>query len=327
MDLYIKKAILHAFDPGQPEITLSENLMELTPVMLDYVTKKVEKIYSDDAKRGVLSEENHFLSLVTDDFIASTSAVANFWREEFILSEKQKQNDLLFVAYELDTQPHFAFIRLSLRDSFSHDFDTVTGQIKIRKTESSLPGAGSAADEAIAINRNTFSYHLLEKRIKYNGKNYNYFSENLLAEKPEISVNKAIKTIKKTAESVAKSYDDDDFAFSQKVQNAVFHAVEKQENLNPEALADQLFADNLTARLAFKDQVKEEIPDKIRFEQMPMEKIEKKLSNQKLSLSNGIEMIVPQSLYEDAETVEFIQNDDGTYSIIIKNIEEIKNKW
>ena len=229
MDLYIKKAILHAFDPGQPEITFSENLMELTPVMLDYVTKKVEKIYSDDAKRGILSEENHFLSLVTDDFIASTITVANFWREEFILSEKQKQNDLLFVAYELDTQPHFAFIRLSLRDSFSHDFDTTTGQIKIRKTESSLPGAGSAADEAIAINRKTFSYHLLEKRIKYNGKNYNYFSENLLAEKPDISVNKAIKTIKKTAESVAKSYDDNDFAFSQKVQNAVFHAVEKQE--------------------------------------------------------------------------------------------------
>ena len=98
MDLYIKKAILHAFDPGQPEITSSENLMELTPVMLDYVTKKVEKIYSDDAKRGILSEENHFLSLVTDDFIASTITVANFWREEFILSEKQKQNDLLFVA-------------------------------------------------------------------------------------------------------------------------------------------------------------------------------------------------------------------------------------
>ena len=88
-----------------------------------------------------------------------------------------------------------------------------------------------------------------------------------------------------------------------------------------------MFSDNLTARLAFKDQVKEGIPDSIKFDQMPMDKIEKKLANQKLSLSNGIEMIVPQTLYEDAETVEFIQNNDGTYSIIIKNIEEIKNKW
>ena len=172
-------------------------------------------------------------------------------------------------------------------------------------------------------------YNAIDSNVKkyiYNNV-YHYISENLLAEKPEISVNKAIKLIKKTAESVAKSFDDDDFAFSQKVQNTVFHAVEKQENISPEALADQLFSDNLTARLAFKDQVKEGIPDSIKFDQMPMDKIEKKLANQKLSLSNGIEMIVPQTLYEDAETVEFIQNNDGTYSIIIKNIEEIKNKW
>lgn len=327
MDIYIKKAVLHAFDPGNPDLIFSEQPMELTPVMLDYVTKKVEKIYSDDAKRGNLSADNHFLSLISDDFMATTLAVATYWREAFVLSEKQKQNDLLFVSYELETQRHFAFIRLSLRDAFSHEVDPETGQIKIRKSELSLPGAGSAADEAIAINLQTASYHLLEKRIKYNGKNYYYFSENLLAATPEISVNKAIKTIKKTAASVAKSFTDDDFAFSQKVQNAVFHAVEQQEKLDPEVLADQLFADNLTARLEFKDQVKTNIPDTVNFEQMPMAKIEKKLANQKLSLSNGIEMIVPQALYEDAETVEFIQNDDGTYSIIIKNIETIKNKW
>lgn len=327
MDIYIKKAILHGFDPGNPELIFSDQPMVLTPVMLDYVTKKVEKIYSDDAKRGMLSADNQFLSLISDDFLASTQAIANFWREAFILSEKQKQNDLLFVSYELETQPHFAFIRLSLRDAFSHEHDAETGQIKIRKSELSLPGAGSAADEAIAINLQTGSYHLLEKRIKYNGKNYYYFSENLLAETPEISVNKAIKTIKKTAASVAKSFTDDDFAFSQKVQNTVYHAIEKQEALHPETLADQLFADNLTARLEFKEQVKADIPDKINFEQMPMAKIEKKLANQKLSLSNGIEMVVPQELYEDAETVEFIQNEDGTYSIIIKNIETIKNKW
>lgn len=46
MDLYIKKAILHAFDPGQPEITFSENLMELTfLIMLDYVTKSRKNLF------------------------------------------------------------------------------------------------------------------------------------------------------------------------------------------------------------------------------------------------------------------------------------------
>ncbi|MGQ7742407.1 nucleoid-associated protein, partial [Streptococcus suis] len=52
----------------------------------------------------------------------------------------------------------------------------------------------------------------------------------------------------------------------------------------------------------------------------------KKFENQKLSLSNGIELIVPNAIYEDAESVEFIQNDNGTYSILIKNIEDIKSK-
>ena len=52
----------------------------------------------------------------------------------------------------------------------------------------------------------------------------------------------------------------------------------------------------------------------------------KKLENQKLSLSNGIELIVPNNVYQDADSVEFIQNPDGTYSILIKNIEDIINK-
>ncbi len=47
----------------------------------------------------------------------------------------------------------------------------------------------------------------------------------------------------------------------------------------------------------------------------------KRFENQKLSLSNGIELIVPNNVYQDAESVEFIQNDNGTYSILIKNIE------
>ena len=53
MDLYIKKAILHAFDPGQPEITFSEILMRLPLVMLNYLPKKLEKTIPVDAKGAI----------------------------------------------------------------------------------------------------------------------------------------------------------------------------------------------------------------------------------------------------------------------------------
>lgn len=82
----------------------------------------------------------------------------------------------------------------------------------------------------------------------------------------------------------------------------------------------------MTARLTFVDQVKEKIPEKITVSDIDSSRQIKKLESQKLSLSNGIELIVPNAVYQDAESVEFLMNDDGTYSILIKNIEDIKSK-
>ena len=50
-----------------------------------------------------------------------------------------------------------------------------------------------------------------------------------------------------------------------------------------------------------------------------------KYSKQKFRLDNGIEISIPLELYKDPEVVEFINNPDGTTSVIIKNIEKIKN--
>ena len=102
--------------------------------------------------------------------------------------------------------------------------------------------------------------------------------------------------------------------------------LEADQALSPEKLADQLFDDNLTARLTFVDQVKEVIPEPIQISDIDHSRQIKKLESQKLSLSNGIELIVPNAIYQDAESVEFLLNNDGTYSILIKNIEDIKTK-
>ena len=91
-------------------------------------------------------------------------------------------------------------------------------------------------------------------------------------------------------------------------------------------LANDLFDNNLTARLSFIDQVKEVVPEPVQFDEIDASRQLKRFENQKLSLSNGIELIVPNNVYQDAESVEFIQNDNGTYSILIKNIEDIQNK-
>ena len=304
MDIYVKKAIIHQFSPADTELLLADKFLNITPKIEEYLRKKIERVYSDDAKTGVFDSENVFLAQLSDDLLETSVTVAKLWQEEFSVSENQKTNDLIFVQFDKEGVEHFAFLRIALRETLTHLGGEMDNPIKL--TQNNLPGFGTGADEALVINLKSRKYHLIEKRIKYNGAFLNYMSDNLLQVNPTISAKKSIKALEKTAQKVAESFNKDDFQFQSKVKSSIFKNLEENDELSPEKLADDLFDSNLTARLTFIDQVKEAI--------------------QKLSLSNGIELIVPNNIYQDAESVEFIQNDNGTYSILIKNIEDIQNK-
>ena len=324
MDIYVKKAIIHQFSPDDTDLYLADKFLNITPKIEEYLRKKIERVYSDEARTGIFEEDNPFLEMISDDLLETSVALANRWKEEFVVSENQKTNDLVFIQFSKEGVDHFAFLRIALRETLTHLGGEVDNPIKL--TQNNLPGFGTGADEALVINLQSRKYHLIEKRIKYNGAFLNYFSENLLQEQPKISPKKSITALEKTAQKIAESFNTDDFQFQSKVKSAIFNHIEEEKKLSPEKLADDLFDDNLTARLSFIDQVKEAVPEPVTFEEIDASRQLKKFENQKLSLSNGIELIVPNNVYEDAESVEFILNENGTYSILIKNIEDIQSK-
>ncbi|MGT2932658.1 nucleoid-associated protein [Streptococcus catagoni] len=324
LDIYIKKIIIHQFSPADTELLLSDTEIAITPRIDEYFRKKLAKVFSDDAKRGQFEPENDFLSHLSDDFMESSKKVAQLWKEEFLISEDQKTNDLVFIQFDKEGEAYFAFLRIALKESMAHLSDNQENPYSI--TQNNLPSPTQAPDEALVINLKENHYYLIEKRVKHNGSFENYFSENLLKVKPEQSVKKSIKTIAQTAKKIAENFNQDDFAFQSKMNSAIFKNLEEEAELSPEKLANQLFDNNLTARLSFVDQIKETIPEPIKVNDIDHSRQIKKLESQKLSLSNGIELTVPNTVYQDAKTVEFIMNDDGTYSILIKNIEDIKNK-
>ena len=324
MDIYVKKAIIHHFSPADTELLLSDKFLNITPKIEEYLRKKIEQVYSDEAKTGIFEPDNVFLAQLSDDLLETSVTVAKLWQEEFSVSENQKTNDLIFVQFDKEGVEHFAFLRIALRETLTHLGGETDNPIKL--TQNNLPGFGTGADEALVINLQSRKYHLIEKRIKYNGAFLNYFSDNLLQVSPKISPKKSIKALEKTAQKIAESFNTDDFQFQSKVKSSIFKNLEENDELSPEKLADELFDSNLTARLTFIDQVKETVPEPIKFDEIDSSRQKKKFENQKLSLSNGIELIVPNNVYQDAESVEFIQNDNGTYSILIKNIEDIQSK-
>ena len=108
----------------------------------------------------------------------SSVKIAQLWKEEFVISEDQKTNDLVFIQFDKEGQEYFAFLRIALKDSLIHSLGD--SQHPIQLSQNNLPSAAQTPDEALVINRSSKQYYLIEKRIKHNGSFANYFSENLL---------------------------------------------------------------------------------------------------------------------------------------------------
>ena len=58
-----------------------------------------------------------------------------------------------------------------------------------------------------------------------------------------------------------------------------------------------------------------------------VERYEKKYRLQRFKLDSGIEIAIPMDIYQDRSKVEFVNNPDGTMSLVIKDIESIVNKF
>ena len=164
MDIYIKKAIIHQFSSDDTELFLADKFLNITPKIEEYLRKKVERVYSDDAKTGIFEEDNPFFNHITEDLMETSVTIANLWKEEFSVSENQKTNDLVFVQFSKEGVEHFAFLRIALRETLTHLGGEVDNPIKL--TQNNLPGFGTGADEALVVNLQSRKYHLIEKRIK-----------------------------------------------------------------------------------------------------------------------------------------------------------------
>ncbi|WP_082753041.1 nucleoid-associated protein [Streptococcus sp. DD12] len=323
MDFYLKTLFIHQFRPDDTEIQWMEEPLAVTPALDSYFSKKLAKVFSDDAKRGQLEQDHPFWDYISDDNRGTSQALTQAWLEAFKVSENQKTNDLVFLRFEKDGQAYIAFLRMALKESLVHAGDS---QKPLQLTQNVFPSAAQTPDEALVLNLETGRYFIIEKRIKSNGGFLNYFTEDFIQTQAQPSVKKAIKSIEQVAKKVADDFNRHDFQFDSKIKSAIHQNMEEEAVLSAENLANQLFEDNLTARLTFVDKLKDTVPDAVPINDIDSSRQLKKFENQKLSLSNGIELLVPNAVYEDADSVEFIQNPNGTYSILIKNIEDIQNK-
>lgn len=333
MDIYLKKAVLHLIDREAGDPVFSQVELDLTAEYIrEYLIKKIVKLSNAQTKTGTLvedSEISRMLSMAQEQFIDFSEQFVGHWYQFYKDSEDAPNCDVFVVLYEEDAQTHVAFIKANYKEAYTH-FTELDDQGLLNKlilNRAILSGKTQKPDEGITIQLAERSYELIEKKYTFSGDKRFYFSQDVIESVPLPSLDENINVIKKVAKKLSDKFETPTYDVLANIQEAVFETIEESGYIDTQEIAEKVFKDNVSAKLAFQ----EEIIEKGFVEQTQMVKevkeiSEKKFSKQKLKLSNGIELIVPVEVYRNPDLIEFVNNPDGTLSVMIKNIEEIQNR-
>lgn len=333
MDIYLKNAILHIIDRETGTPVFSEKELDLTTEYIrTYLTSKITKLSTAQTKTGILAEHSPFVEKmrgIPADFIAKSKEVAQHWYDIYSGSEDAPSADLIFVLYELDTVLHLAMIKLNFKENYTHyvEYEDEAVYNKLIINRAILPSKSQKPDEGVTVNLDTMAYELLEKRYEFSGEKIWYFSDKVIESEPAPSIEENMKEIKKAVKRIGKKFNEDEFELIASVKEAVYESIEETGTINNEQIAEQVFKENISARMAYQEEVNEsKFVDKTPPIREAREISEKKFGKQKLKMSNGIELIVPIDVYRNGDLIEFVNNPDGTVSITLKNIEKISNQ-
>ena len=333
MDIYLKKAIMHIIDRETGSPVFSQKELDLTKEFVrDYLQKKIQKISSAQTKTGTLAAENGFTKLIQacqEDFVPASEQLVQRWFEVYQESEEAPSADVFLVLYEVDTVMHLALLKNNYREAYTHFIEADEEGIdnKLILNRAILGSKSQKADEALAVDLNGLSYELIEKKYEFSGKKQNYLSERVIESVPAPTQEAIVKVIQKVAKSLGKKFETEEFDLIADLKEAVYDTIEEKGRLDHEMIAEKVFKDNVTAKLAFKEEVQEKgfVPEAEPVREV-QEISEKKFGKQKFKLSNGIELVVPVDVYRNPDLIEFVNNPDGTISVMIKNVEEVMNR-
>ncbi|MGX7164795.1 nucleoid-associated protein [Enterococcus massiliensis] len=333
MDIYLKKAILHVVDREAGTPVLSQVELDLTTEYIrEYLTKKIQKLSTAQTKTGQLVAASSFVQLAMEtkeQFVTGSEKLLQRWFEKYHESEDAPSADVFIVLYEQDAQPYLAFLKVNYGQAYTHYVEAEETGIanKLIINRAILANKTQKADEGIAVNLGDLSYELVEKKYTFSGEKKNYFSTEVIETQPLPSLEENVKVIKRVAEKIGEKFETPKHDIAADVKEAVFSSIEETGQVAVQEVAQRVFKDNITAQMAFQ----EEVLEKGVIDQSPLLKdvkeiTEKKYGKQKLKLSNGIELIVPLDVYRNRDLIEFINNPDGTISVTIKNVEDVINK-
>lgn len=333
MEIKVNKAILHILDHNSTTPVFSQKELSLEGSIDEFIAKHVKKTFLDDnAKRSELNPGSFFYDLIeslnkSGDLVSVSIDIADKLYNIMKSNVSIPNADILVALVNIDSQDYLSLMKFNYKEGFTHyvdcDEEGTSNQIILHKAL--FPSETQKNDESAIINIGEKNISLVEKPYEINGEKLNYFSELFIECKTSLSEKQSLKIINQAAAEIGKKYYSDSFETSSRLKTVLYDTLENEEAIDVVAVADKMFFGKPEMRDEYIEEVKKAglKDEKI---QITNKTTENKFGKQRIKTDNGIELSIPMELYKDKDTVQFINNPDGTISLVIKNINRFISK-
>lgn len=334
MEIRIRKAVLHILDTSVGMPVLSEKELELNLEIETFLEKHLAKVLEDDSTRTAYFHEGEnrvreYCERIVagEDFLTiSTNLAAEFYQ---IMQNHVEipPADLLCCLVEADETKYYGVLKFNYKSNFIHyvQVEEELNAVTLIRQRTVLPSESQRVEEAFAVNLDDFSIKLIEKEYEIDGEKQFYLSKLFLNCHFDLSAREKARLIDKAAQKVVKKYCGDPVAPLARLKKAVTEEMDGEGTVNLERVAQAVFYDDPSAKREYLEEIRSAGLDQP--EVKLTEKItNKKFRNYKIQTDTGIEIEFPADYFNDRDKLEFVNNVDGTISIVIKNVGKIINK-
>ena len=302
----------------------STAFVDLNETTIDYYHKKLEKALKSPTMKELTVGSMHELMLRSekmleneDNFIKQAHDLTDQLYQLGAVIEEMPNCNVLFVDCIKDGEKHIVILKLNYRTIPMSIVEE--GIVRITKQQV-LPTAGATVDEAIIINMDTRQLYLIEKKYMIDGKNDYYLNPQWIKGEEQLTDKQKFNTMKKVIRKMDDIYNVNDGKALPLMKQEINEKIETHQPVKPLEIVKKVLEKDYQAQeeseLMLKDLgISEE--DKIQSISTTS------MDMCKLVLDDEIEVSLPIDEYLQGSHLEKRKEEDGTYSIILKDIKEV----
>ncbi|OOO00561.1 MAG: hypothetical protein ATN35_06670 [Epulopiscium sp. Nele67-Bin004] len=323
MSIVYQGAIIHILDlqVGQP--ILSKGHLDMDDGNEKFITKHMMTLFENASVAPAQFKENsEMLDLIAnfkdDKFIETSKRIASRFYNYMSTYGEIDSGDLLITQFIKEEINYLGILKLNYKEEYTHyvnDNNGLGGVTEMVKCKAIFPSSKQRITESILINLDTRQLRVLDKTKGM------YLTDLFEIEK-ELSIRETLKLVEEvTYEVIEEHFENPTKAlttFKQNVADSIFETSE----IPIDKVLEDTFAEHEEVKEAYKTRLEEYgvASDSI---EIGSQREAKKYVSHKIMTNTGIEIKLPTEVAQDDSVIEFIDNPDGTISIMLKNIAKI----